>query len=292
LYFFLYRIVSNFILYKKFFFVISWFSKIRLYNRILSFKDWLYKKWFIDKYSVNIKQASQNIYKSIFITLDFSQSKCLIGLDFLFSRNYGLSHVNNLLLTLYPDSFDNISNINYLSFITLLNIEKLRRLNSINSLKKFWYKNPFKARDFSKVLWPGQGGIFIPFIRNRYIKKFYKRNFFFRDFWRSPKRKFKKARYFFSTIWSKFSRNYIKYFFFSRLSKFYKLYSDYSDNQKTNYYFKIISSFFNPNLELGLKNDNDIILNKFVNINLKYIINSKKKKKVISFVKKINIINT
>lgn len=89
--------VANFILVKKFKNIVRWYTKIRISSRIMSFKLWLKAKWSVDNYIISnnknnvIKNNVENPF--FYVNVQYYLSK---GIDFYFSRNYGLEHINDM----------------------------------------------------------------------------------------------------------------------------------------------------------------------------------------------------
>lgn len=75
--------VANYILVKKFKNIIRWYTKVRVANRILSFKSWLYNKWLSDKYKI-INSINNSSYLKILFFMQILKNIYLRVLIFIF----------------------------------------------------------------------------------------------------------------------------------------------------------------------------------------------------------------
>lgn len=110
--------VSNFILFKKFGVITSWFLKLRRFKRLVSFKEWLLLKW---------KRINFKFKKDVFKFGKFFNLPLFVwfGYYFYFSKNICLDHQSGYFNISYPAKFKmyegyELESVFYLNLCVLL----------------------------------------------------------------------------------------------------------------------------------------------------------------------------
>lgn len=174
--------VANFILAKKFKNIIRWYTKVRVADRILSFKKWLAHKWFTDKYAIkNIIQKKYLLQENPFFLAN-SQRYLSKSIDFYFSKNYGLDHVNGYVaITDKTEQADAKYGI-----LIKYSIHKyswlLYKILSLVAIRTFWNGSIFKRFHLQKLLLPGSRLRF--FFSKDLLRFSFKNHSFLRVLWR------------------------------------------------------------------------------------------------------------
>lgn len=249
--------VANFILAKKFKNIIRWYTKIRSAERILSFKSWLYNKWFSDRYSILKQNLSTKKLVSNSLFYANAQKYLSRGIDFYFSRNYGLDYRSGYVAI--TDKTE--PSISTFGIFFKHSIHKqawiLYKLISLVAIRHYWNSKVIKRFNLKNLLLPNSKKKLF-FFMNNFLNYNFKNHFFMRILWKGKfaGSKYWRGRYNYKLLHSKYGFRFLKYLFSIRYAK--NIFISKNVFTLNTIYLKTVSSILSPKFQLVIPKYNQL----------------------------------